>query len=1126
MFDACTLSSTRRLSLFALAVCAAAAGCSTGGGSGVPEEVIRTNILGTAYLGQTKWVEAEAEFRRALALRPDDPLLLTNTALALLQQEETDEAMELLERAVAADAGYTSAHFNMGLIENRSGNFERAVDHFARAVELDPNDLFARYYLGTSLARIDREPEAIDALRAALERDPTHVSTLYALGRLLLQQGKQESGMQMITRSQEIRARSGLDEAVGSEYGEQGRLSRATDYPGGALEAPEPIPVQFEATVRVGLDPGSRGIAWTLVPSETGVALLVAQRATVLQLLPPGRSEPVAATSLEGAEIAALAAGDADNDGHVDVAALLALPSGDGERLVPAWFRRSGEGATATAPPDDAFSGDAETRLDTRASGLDLTFVDRDHDGDLDLFWCWSSEGDGGGCNLATNDGEGRFDVQASTGHGFDIEAPSGRVAVAFSDIDNDRDLDLLVAEAGGLHLLSNQRDGSFDDISEAVGLAGAVAGVHALAVADLNKDGWMDLLVGRDDGVRLLANRRGRFDPPSPLTTNGDGAGDVVVLDFDNDGFLDVAGSSAKGLLAYHNRGAERWQPRPDLLKIEGLNSDAAPLAGLDADGDGDLDLAVADGTGTVSLLVNQGGNAHRWIDLDSEGVGDNRFGIGAKVEVLAGALRQKFEVTRPVPVHVGLGGRERVQAARYLWPSGVLQDEIDLGRGAATKITQLDRKGTSCPLLYAWRDGGWHFVTDFLGGAAVGYQVAPGVFSTPDTDEYVRVDGGLTEDGSGRLRLRLNNQLEEVIWFDQAELIVVDHPAGTVVHPNERLMPGPPYPEYELFASSDVRPLVSALGVEDASDLTERLSASDGHFVDNFELLRPKGYAESHTLEMDIGPFDGDARVVLLLDGWIDYADSSSNLAAAQAGLALVPPRLHVADGRGGWTDVSAGRMGFPAGLPKTMAVEVSGLFPTPDHRVRIETNMRIYWDRARVMIGGEDTPLEVTRLKPLAAELRFGGFPRPTRPHGGPPLAYDPDRVEAAHQWKAHVGLYTGFGDVTALLDSVDDRFVTTRNGDEIELSFRAPGPVPPGHARTYLLFADGFGKDMDPNSQASNEVGPIPFHGMPGYPYPADLTPAAAQDGGGLVSRRVAPSAAGWPGALPLGRHAER
>ena len=85
----------------------------------------------------------------------------------------------------------------------------------------------------------------------------------------------------------------------------------------------------------------------------------------------------------------------------------------------------------------------------------------------------------------------------------------------------------------------------------------------------------------------------------------------------------------------------------------------------------------------------------------------------------------------------------------------------------------------------------------------------------------------------------------------------------------------------------------------------------------------------------------------------------------------------------------------------------------------------------------------------------------------------------------------GRYTREGDVRQLLARTDDMFVVSRPGDEIALSFdatRLPA-LPAGWKRTFLLYADGFSKEMDINSASPDQVVPLPFHGMSGYPYSA-------------------------------------
>ena len=412
------------------------------------------------------------------------------------------------------------------------------------------------------------------------------------------------------------------------------------------------------------------------------------------------------------------------------------------------------------------------------------------------------------------------------------------------------------------------------------------------------------------------------------------------------------------------------------------------------DYDNDGDTDFLLTVNGSRPLLFRNQGGNRNRWVKIRLKGTNSNKSGIGTKVEVKSGTLWQKVEVNggsgflsqSPPEVLFGLGQRNSVDALRLLWPGGVLQSETDLPVNQVRLVHELDRKGTSCPLLYTWNGRRYQFVTDFLGGCAIGYLLSPGQYNTPDTDEYIRIASSQLKAREGRYSLRINNQLEEVLYIDQAELLVLDHPEELDLYPNERLMPGPPYPQFRIYAARGARPPVSARDHQDR-DVLPLISRVDRRYPDRFRLLPFKGYAEEHALVLDLGDLSDRTRVSLLMTAWIDYADSTANYQASQSQAKLVPPYLQVKDQRGDWRTVIP-QMGFPAGLPKTMVVDLSGKFLTDDYRVRIVTSMRIYWDRILVNTYPERPTLRQHRLSPQSADLRFPRIPTGVQPRRPPP------------------------------------------------------------------------------------------------------------------------------------------
>ena len=1037
------------------------------------EDAYRANNIGVALLEQFKHKEASDAFRRALQLEPGLAIARINLGIALFNIPDLPAAQKELQAAAALAPAAPQPHYLLGLLAKTQNRTEEAIASFQKVLRIDADDVGANVNLGQLYAQQRKYAEAIAVLRTALAAEPYNATALYNLGTALMRSGQRDEGQKVIAQFQELRQR-GTGTTLGSNYLEQGRYAEAIASTGAEPElvdkrTPEVTFTDATATaLPAGEWPGEQsGGAVLLVDYDLDGDLDLLEIAGVKQrLLRNDGGKFTDVTDKSGALLkagtaagVAAVAGDYDNDNRPD---LFVLRSG-----TSTLYHNDGNGSFSDV------TAAAKIPASPKAAAT-TAFVDVDHDGDLDILMA------GDAYVLLRNNGDGTFSDQTAAAKLTD--KVSARAIVA-TDFDNRRDIDLLIASTDKISLWRNMRDGTFRDVATGVGLE--VKGATNVAAGDVNKDGFTDFYFGGSDGFFALSNGKERFQ----VTRAPAGSDAAQFLDYDNDGLLDLV-SVAQGQLRVLRNVGDAWVD-VSTNAVKGITaSSSRVLASGDIDNDGDTDIVMGVPGKGLKIARNDAGNANRSVRVNLAGKVSNRSGVGAKIEVRAGSLAQKLETysasPAPAPADVlfGLGKRTTADAVRVLWPAGIVQAETELANTKSLTLTELDRKPSSCPYLYTWNGERFEFVTDFMGGGEMGHLDAPGTYNSPDPDEYVRIRGDQLRERNGRYELRVTNELEEALFVDRLQLISVAHPQGTEVYPNEGLTV-PPQP-FKVFTTRDARTPLAAVD-EHGHDVLSRIARLDREYPDDFKLQSIRGYADNHELilQLDAGL---SSRVRLLLTGWTDYAWSSDNLAASQSGKSLQLPALQVRDKRGRWQTVIE-NVGIPVGRPQTVVVDLTGKFLSASREVRLVTNMRIYWDQILVDTSGGDFPVRLTRIDPSVADLRWRGFSLEHSPDGRQPLTYDYKQVSFTSPWKVMTGRYTREGDVRELLVDSDDMFVISRPGDELILSFAAGelAPLPKGWTRTFLLYADGFSKEMDINSASPDQVGPLPFHGMSKYPY---------------------------------------
>ena len=1042
-------------------------------------------------------LRAEEQLQRVVELTPDEPASWANLGILALRRNELDLAGERLERARELAPANSRIEQSLGRLESTRGNTDEAIAHFRRALELDPNNIEAAYALAEQLEQKGGgEAEVRRLINTILEIDSDNLAILVEKARLAAVAGDREELDAALDRM-ESQAPEWTDES-------QRQLSAVRLAAENPKEAATQVsflnnvlkrePRFRESIAQVRTEPGQPGELFTsFLTLPTPESQAAAPDDSLSFAVEPlfqnvtnraWRWARAVALSAEGLPVVMASSGDQIffEDGTV-----LDTPSGvDAGGLVPIDYNYDFR-------VDLALAGSGGFRLyrqDADSSFVDVTrsaripeavaggqytggwTLDYDMEGDLDLVLSPAA----GPVVVLRNDGDGSF---TQTNLFQETLAPTHLI---WADLDSDGDPDAALLDTDGrVQIYENRRSRGFMHRE-------GPEGFRALAVADVDTDGAFELILLQAGGdIVRYGVESGASEviatwesPPPDLSRSR-----LFAADVDNNGRIDLVASGGGETAVWLS------QPGAPFARLAAPSrADTYTLA--DVSGGGRLDIIGMDQSLTPVRLANRGMRIYHSKSIRpqaAEATGDQRinpFGLGGEIEVRAGVLFQKQNVSDPI-VHFGLGDQLVVDVVRIVWPNGDVQAEFDLLSDETVQARQ--RLKGSCPWLFAFDGSEMRFVTDFLWRSPLGLRInAQETAGIATTEDWVKIDGSELQPRDGFYDLRITAELWETHFFDHISLLAVDHPEGTEIFVDERF--GFPPPVMKVHATGPLHP-VKAVFDDSGENVTSFVNKKDERYLAGFSRGQYQGIAEDHDIIIHIDAAKSDSPLLLVAEGWIRPTDSSINVAISQGSHA--PPRglrVDVPDGAGGWRTLHE-NLGFPAGKFKTILIDLKDAFGEgeADPRVRLSTNLEIYWDAIWWTEAAPAAELKEVRLDPAAADLRYRGYSyvvEPDRTHPEVPV-YD-SLMATVQIWRDLFGYYTRFGDVRELLQEVDDRYVIVNAGDE--LAFRFPELPPPqeGWKRDFIFIGDGWEKDGDYNTSFSESVLPLPSHDDAAYAGP--------------------------------------
>ncbi len=1077
---------------------------------------VKAFYVGLAALQVGDDVRADTTLEQATQLAQGEPAAWANWGLLALRQGNFEVAAQRLGKAQKLVPGNDQVHYLLGVLESKRGNPAQAIVELRKAVQINPHGLRAMYLLAQELERQgdpNSEAEFQQLLEQILAQQPGNPAALLELGRVAAKRGDGQTLHSVVAQiaahagswPPEVQPQWTALQAAAAGPDPRAAAVRIAFLRNSLMRVPD-----FRQSLSV-IQPsaGNEAVPFTrflLLPSPT-FAPPPADTAVRFQPAPianPGPAQKgegyswIGAISLtgEGAPVSTVA-----NSHAVRLATGAAFPFPVGpanevlnpESILPVDFNYDFKTDLVLA----GGGGVRFLRQESPSSFTDVTVqtklplgllhapytgawaIDVEADGDMDIL-LGSHQGQP---VVLRNNGDGSFTAIQP------FAAISGLRGFAWVDLDGDGNPDAAMIDGSGvLHLFHNQRGGLFRELA----LPNPLPHVKAVTVADVSSSGTLALVALEETGA-LVAITNAEGWKISQLGNAPQFPGEVRLhaADLDNNGAIDLLlapvapnAGGPSGALVWLGSGGQKFIPLPQPL------GPARVFDVADVNGDGRLDLLGLSAAGQAQQALNQGSKTYQWQILRPrarQATGDQRinsFGIGGEMELRSGLMLQKQPITAP-QVHFGLGEQGGADVVKILWPNGMENAEFALK--ADQKVLTEQRLKGSCPFLFAWNGKQIGFVKDAVPwGSAIGLQIdSVGSPKIAATEEWYKIGRDQLVPHDGYYDLRLTGELWETYYYDYLKLMVVDHPVGTEIFADERFVVPPV--KLAITAVAPPRPIAKATD-DRGEDVTEIVSKLDGRYLDTFGRGQYQGLTRDHFVEVDLGnDVPASGPLWLIAKGWVHPTDSSVNVAISQGSQQKARSlSLEVPDGHGGWRTAKA-NLGFPAGRKKTCLIDLEKVFlPGAPHKLRLRTNLEVYWDSIEWAQGLPNAQLKVARLDPSLANLHYRGYSVVHQANASSPELPDYNRIAASRQiWRDLEGYYTRYGDVRELLAGIDDRYVIMNAGDEITLRFVEQPPPPTGWVRDYVIAGDGWIKDGDYNTVDSRTVQPLPYHAKTQY-----------------------------------------